>query len=337
MRLTIVICTHNRAYLLKKTIDSLNQVRRPSGYDVDILVIANACTDNTTEILDSYKANASDTGWLPLRWEEEHTPGKSFALNHAISNITAPVIAFVDDDHRVSENWLVVVCRAVQEHPETPCFCGRILPDWDGKEPAWVHDNGKYRIRPFPVPNFDLGNVLLELKPGMSMPGGGNLFFRRSVFERNGLFSTELGPMKHNLRGGEDVDFVVRAIENGEHFLYVPDAIQYHYVDYDRFTLAYIVMKAYKRSSVSRQVISSPSGKKLNRVPFYLYRQAFGRLWNVIFSINQNRRRFYLVRLASAFGEIEGIWKSTKHNSLQKHVYPDQKAKNSYNHESMGT
>ncbi len=335
MQLSVVICTHNRANLLRKTLESLNKTNRPSGCEVDIFVVANACNDNTTEILDSYKANASDKGWLPLRWEEESTPGKYFALNHAIASITASVIAFVDDDHRVSENWLMVVCQAIQEYPEIPCFCGRILPDWDGKEPAWVHDNGQFRIRPYPVPNFDLGNESLELKLDMYIPGGGNLFLRRSVFERIGLFSVQLGPMKHNLGGGEDVDFVVRAIKSGERFLYVPDAIQYHHVDYDRFTLQYLVKKAYKRSSVSKQVICSPSKNILSSVPFFLYRQAIGRLWKVIFSINQNKRRFYIVRLASTLGEIEGIWKSVK--SIKKQVFSEQKEKNLYNNGSMDT
>ncbi|MCP4270108.1 MAG: glycosyltransferase family 2 protein [Candidatus Brocadiaceae bacterium] len=312
MHLTIVICTHNRAQLLRKTLGSLNQTDRPSNCEIDILVIANACTDNTEEVLGTYKTSASDKGWLPLHWEEEHTPGKSFALNHAISKITTPVIVFVDDDHRVSKNWLIAVCRALQEHPEVPCFCGRILPDWDGKEPTWVHDNGQYCIRPFPVPNFDLGNVPIELKLGMYIPGGGNLFLRRSVFERIGLFSEQLGPTKHNLSGGEDMDFVVRAIEGGERFVYIPGAIQYHYVDYDRLTLQYLVKKAYKRLSVSRQVRSSPSMSISRSIPFYLYRQIISRFLKAIFTINQNRRRFYLVRLASTLGEIEGYWKSAK-------------------------
>ena len=138
------------------------------------------------------------------------------------------------------------------------------------------------------------------------------MFLRRSVFERIGLFSEHLGPMKHNLSGGEDVDFVVRAIKSGERFLYVPGAIQYHHVDYDRFTLQYLVKKAYKRSSVSRHVRCSSSMEISSNIPLYLYRQVVIRLWKAVFTINQNKRRFYLVRLASALGEIEGLCKSKK-------------------------
>ena len=58
MNLTIVICTHNRANLLRKTLESLNQTNRPSGCEVGILVIANVCTDNTIEMLESYKSSA---------------------------------------------------------------------------------------------------------------------------------------------------------------------------------------------------------------------------------------------------------------------------------------
>ena len=50
--LTIVICTHNRAALLERALASLNRAARPQGWDVDLLVVANACTDATASFLD---------------------------------------------------------------------------------------------------------------------------------------------------------------------------------------------------------------------------------------------------------------------------------------------
>ena len=55
MHLTVVICTHNRAVLLEKTLVSLNLAARPKGCFVDILVVANACSDGTSAFLDNYQ------------------------------------------------------------------------------------------------------------------------------------------------------------------------------------------------------------------------------------------------------------------------------------------
>ena len=45
-KLTILICTHNRADLLERVLVSLNAAKRPVT-PVQILVAANACTDDT--------------------------------------------------------------------------------------------------------------------------------------------------------------------------------------------------------------------------------------------------------------------------------------------------
>ena len=50
--LTVVICTHNRADLLKKCLNALNYAEKPYAFEVEILVIANSCNDNTAFILE---------------------------------------------------------------------------------------------------------------------------------------------------------------------------------------------------------------------------------------------------------------------------------------------
>ena len=58
-------------------------------------------------------------------------------------------------------------------YPDADIFCGRILPDWDGTEPAWVHDTGEYRIYPLPVPRYDLGDATNAVAGGKGHPRGG--------------------------------------------------------------------------------------------------------------------------------------------------------------------
>jgi GT2 family glycosyltransferase len=309
--LTILICTHNRVELLGKTLTSLNAAERPQGWAVDIQVAANACSDTTHAFLDDYRSQAANHGWLPLTWFAEPAAGKSHALNSALPRIASELVAFVDDDHRVDAGYLAAVCRAAEEHPEFDLFCGRILPDWDGSEPAWVHDSGPYRIYPLPVPRFDQGDAGFELTPERAVPGGGNLFLRTAWLQRIGRFATDMGPSGHDLGGAEDLDWVLRALRLGARLRYVPGMVQHHYVDASRLTLGYIIKKAYKRTASTVQIDPQRNGAT---VPKYLYRKIAEYGLKACTAIGQSRRRFYLVRTAAALGEVAGHLQQRRHD-----------------------
>jgi len=303
MKLTVVVCTHNRAQLLARTLASLNQSARPPGCGVELLVIANACTDRTAEVLESYRNQPTADNWIPLRWVTEPAAGKSHALNRAVAMVDDGILAFVDDDHRVDENYLAEVCKAGRAYPQAGMLCGRILADWDGREPSWVHDTGPYRIYPLPVPNFQQGDQSKEISAEGPAPGGGNLCVRRAVFDRIGTFSTALGPHGHDLGGGEDTDFVYRCLAAGERIQYVPTILQYHYVDPERLRFAYLLRKSFQRS---RSGIRSQS-RQSTSVPLYMWRKIATYFMLGALSLSWPRTRFYLVRLAAALGEFRGF------------------------------
>jgi len=299
--LTVLICTHNRSSLLLRTLHYLNTARRPQGWQVDTLVVTNACTDNSLQSLQQFREKNKDG--LPLNWIEEPTPGKSHALNRALPLIESELVAFVDDDHRVDSDYLVNICAAAENYPDAELFCGRILPDWDGSEPAWIHETGAYRIYPLPVPRFDQGEVPLCLTAEIAIPGGGNLFLKVEWLSRIGPFSNDLGPTGHDLEGSEDLDWVLRGLRLGARLQYVPSVVQYHYVDLERLRLLYLIKKAYKRTA-STTALKAVSGGK--RVPLYLYRKLGGYLFFAMTALSADRRRFYLVRTAAALGEMKG-------------------------------
>jgi arylsulfatase A-like enzyme/glycosyltransferase involved in cell wall biosynthesis len=300
--LTVLICTHNRAPLLSRALESLNAAMRPAA-GVELLVVANACTDETHSLLAQYveRAAANGSRLLPLRWIREPTPGKSHALNRAIPEIATELTAFVDDDHRVAEDYLVAIERTAQTWPELGIYCGRIMPDWDGTEPAWVHDEGPYRIYPLPVPRYDQGRdpKPITAKEG-PIPGGGNLVFRRTVFEVAGQFSTELGPLGHNLGGGEDTEYVLRAMTRGVRCQYTAAILQYHFVDKERLKLGYLLRKSYQRTRSTSRIHGD------GKVPLYMWRKLAEYIFHSIFSLSWERRRFYWIRTAAALGEVKG-------------------------------
>jgi GT2 family glycosyltransferase len=303
----VLICTHNRSALLQRTLEFLNQATRPVGVHLEILVVTNACTDDTENDLDGYMSAAVDDDKIPLRWMRVPIPGKSNALNRAIPELRGEVIAFVDDDHRVDDRYLVEICAAVTTHPDVGLFCGRILPDWDGSEPAWVHHQGPYKIYPLPVPRFDQGDKSLLIAPGTVTPGGGNLFLRREVFARVGDFAVDLGPVGHDLGGAEDIEWVRRALRKGEALRYAPGVVQYHYVELERLQIAYVMRKAYERT-VSTMRLNLTIGE-MQRLPLYMWRKLFAYAFQGLTSMTTESRRYYLVRIAAAWGEIRGFQK----------------------------
>ena len=301
MRLTVLISTHNRATLLERTLASLNSARRPVNWHTDVLVVANACTDQTSTFLQTYQAQATDRNWLPLAWLAEPQPGKSHALNRAIPELHSDLVALVDDDHRVDENYLTAICSATESYPDASLFCGRILPDWDGSEPAWVHETGPYRIYPLPVPVQDQGDTPHPVGLEGPKPGGGNLILRRAVFDRVGGFATELGPQGHNLGGGEDTDFIVRTLNAGEQMLYIPEIKQYHFVDPERLRLGYLLRKSFQRSRAAVNMRQTQDG-----VPLYMWRKLAEYLFHATASLRWSKTRFFLVRTAAVLGEMRG-------------------------------
>jgi arylsulfatase A-like enzyme/glycosyltransferase involved in cell wall biosynthesis len=310
MRLCILICTHNRADLLERTLASINVAKRPA-VAVEILVAANACTDDTTQRMQAYQAQQADRNWLPLRVIEVATPGKSHALNRAIGEIDTELTAFVDDDHRVDADYLLAIEQAVKAWPDAELYCGRVLPDWDGSEPQWVHDEGPYRIYPLPVPRYDQGSqakaITAETGP---IPGGGNLVVQRGVFARTGQFSTELGPHGHDLGGGEDSEYVLRAMARGAHCRYTPDIVQYHYVDAERFRISYLLVKAYQRTRSTSRIRGN------GKVPLYMWRKLAEYGFHSLFSLSWAKRRFFWVRTAAALGEVRGRRESSNLGQL---------------------
>jgi arylsulfatase A-like enzyme/glycosyltransferase involved in cell wall biosynthesis len=298
--LTILICTHNRADLLERALASINAARRPI-MPAQILVAANACTDDTVERMRAYQTLQAGRGWIPLQVIEVPTPGKSHALNRAIPEIDTELAAFVDDDHRVDENYLVAIEGAADAWPDAGLYCGRILPDWDGTEPEWVHDEGPYRIYPLPVPRYDQGNAAKTITPDEGpIPGGGNLVVRRAVFELTGQFSTELGPHGHDLGGGEDSEYVLRAMTRGVRCQYVPNMVQHHYVDTERLRPGYLLKKSYQRTRSTSRIHGNGT------VPLYMWRKLAEYGFQSLFSLSWARRRFYSMRVVAALGEIQG-------------------------------
>ena len=82
---------------------------------------------------------------------------------------------------------------------------------------------------------FDLGDKAGELHEA---PYGTNMAFHKRMFEKYGLFRTDLGPSPNREipRPNEDTEFGRRLIAAGERLYYEPSAVVHHPVPQERLT-----------------------------------------------------------------------------------------------------
>ena len=100
LKLTIAICTWNRAKSLRTTLLSLQQLIVPSSSDWEILIVDNNCSDDTSNVIDQF------VDLLPIRLVHETRQGLSHARNCAVGAAKGDYILWTDDDVIVDPYWL---------------------------------------------------------------------------------------------------------------------------------------------------------------------------------------------------------------------------------------
>jgi len=207
LSLDIVVPTHNRSQLLLVTLESLRRMRCPADFHVSILIVGNACTDDSRQVVESFARSAP---W-PVCYLTESQPGKSFALNTAIASSSSEWVVFFDDDERICEDWLERFADARVEM-NFDFISGRYIADFEAAPPAWLPERHSAivisrhpaDIRPQPI----LSHTALMW--------GGNCAIRRTALQHVGPFSTEFSRGDgHPALGCEDTDMQLRLLKAG--------------------------------------------------------------------------------------------------------------------------
>ncbi len=227
----IVVPTHNRAALLRRTLDSLSRLRVPAEMGVRLYVVGNACTDATADLVAEY---ASTFPW-PLLWIEEMMPGKSFALNTGIAAGKAEWVVFFDDDELIEEDWLEAFRNAVQEL-DPDFVAGRYLPDFESPPPTWLPAGFSHSVLAFHPEDLDRQ----PLTPEDALFWGGNCAVRRGALEAISGFDVTLARTAgRRALGYEDGDLQTRLLLAGYRGWFLPELRIHHWTPNDRMTLRY--------------------------------------------------------------------------------------------------
>jgi glycosyltransferase involved in cell wall biosynthesis len=232
MRLSVLLCTYNRARNLGPALESVAASQLPDGVDWEVLVVDNNSSDRTREIIERYCRRYPQR----FRYVFEGRQGKSHALNTGVRESKGDVLAFMDDDVTVEPTWLQNLTRPLENCSWAGCG-GRIRPPENVSMPAWISLEGEHSVAGI-LALFDRGPTPCALA---EPPYGTNMAFRREMFEKYGLFRTDIGPSPGSEIRGEDTEFGLRLMKAGEKLLYEPSAVVYHEIPEGRLRKQYFL------------------------------------------------------------------------------------------------
>jgi GT2 family glycosyltransferase len=237
--LSVIIPTRNRVKSLKLLLESLAAPAQIGIPETEIIVVDNGSTDETHRWLDAQREENQSGGLIIL---DEPRPGKSNALNRALSVARGEIFMVLDDDVVIQPNCLAKHAEAYAA-TQFAAIQGRILAGKDSSgNPADAN-----RLREYNIPLIDYGEEIVAIR-GLT---GTNMSFKRAVFEKVGFFDPRLGPGAAGF--SEDTEYSIRIRKAGFKIGYTPHAIVYHELNPLRYGRVYNRAVEY-RKGVSRSV-----------------------------------------------------------------------------------
>jgi glycosyltransferase involved in cell wall biosynthesis len=231
-RITVAICTYNRAEYLRDTLQGLsNQSVEPQLFE--ILVVNNNSTDHTEQVCKEFQKGKEKPTFKHVIEPEQ---GLSRARNRAAKESRAPIVIFIDDDVYLPKEFIQEALTYSQSYSTSFCAGGRIDVAFEGesRQPSWIPNEL--------MPMFGLHNPFEEEREytESNFPRGGNMVIHKSVFEKAGYFKTDLGRTGGQLLGGEEKDYFDTVRRKGIPLYYWPKLRLTHRIGRARLEKEYI-------------------------------------------------------------------------------------------------
>jgi glycosyltransferase involved in cell wall biosynthesis len=200
-RVTVVVCTFNRADVLRENIAS---VMAQGGADFEAVYVDDGSTDATPEVL----ARAREQHGDRLRVVRTPNCGPGPARNAGVAEARGEWVLFTDDDATAPPGWVATMLERAEARG-CDVLAGDIEP-FTSAHPAARYEHHRMQIALGPRPRT------LRAAPT------GNLLIRRALFERVGGFADEPLP------AAEDWELSHRLHQAGAAICYDPAAAVIH-------------------------------------------------------------------------------------------------------------
>jgi len=224
MDISVIVCTYNRADMLRRALASLAIQNLPDGLNYEVVVVDDGSTDATAEVIREAK-RCTDRPVVHLR---ENGIGISAARNAGVRAARGTWLAFTDDDQIADSAWLRNLCYTQQQTNSNAIGGARML-----ELPARVLAGLPRQIR------LILGEIEASGAPHVcsrdALVCTGNLLIRKALVEELGGFDESL------TQGGEDTDLFMRLRRAGHECWFTPYALVHHIIPEYRLESAYLL------------------------------------------------------------------------------------------------
>ena len=270
MKVSVVICTYNRAESLRETLQALQKLKHENVPDWEVIVVDNNSSDGTRELLVEQVGK-----WSRLKTVFEPRQGLSYARNRGIEEAQGEVILFTDDDVIPEPEWMQEILEGMQRHGAQACG-GYVAPIWESAPPAWLTErfHGFLAIRADRTDDYPITDP-------RQAPFGANMAVARKVFDEVGLFDTERGRKGKVLASGEDGELFERILMAGYPVWFLGSARVHHKVESFRLTKSYIRKWRYQTSRNLALAKGVDGERRFLNIPLYMFPQfikALGRM-----------------------------------------------------------
>jgi glycosyltransferase involved in cell wall biosynthesis len=234
MRVSVIVCTRNRADSIGKTLTAVSQME---ASPFELLVVDSSTEQEREETV----KRAREFG---AKYVLEPRRGLNIARNSGLANASGEIVAFTDDDCLPAKDWLSKKLRNFAD-PSVWACTGRVVQhsregasdlfeevagqDLGGERHVFSNEDIRFGF------GFLLGNLLKvfskHMKSSAPVPycigHGSSMAFRKEIFGKIGSFDERFGNGAP-LGGCDDTEMLYRILKSGHRIVYEPSAVVRH-------------------------------------------------------------------------------------------------------------
>ncbi|MFC4354213.1 glycosyltransferase [Chryseomicrobium palamuruense] len=269
--LTIVICTYNGEAYLSEVIESILSQEGLGDIVHKILVVDNASTDKTKEIVTKYMEENPIIDYI-----YESNKGVSNARKHA-ANVITPWVAYVDDDNILLPRWLINNKKYIEENPTVGVINGASIPLLRFQPTENQKKNLKIIYPNLACTHYDYNEYIQGIDSKLKFPFGAGMILRTKEIENflDKGWTRNVGRSGEELGSGEDGEIAYAVLKEGYDYGFNMNAALWHIIPQRRLENDYI-NKLYKGLDIGYYKYVSYSDNYLKRRISIVFRFILG-------------------------------------------------------------
>ncbi len=232
LKISIIIGTYSKERY-DDLVDLLEKIRSQTYDNIETIVVA----DNNRELYNMLVERHRDIK-VVLNLEQI---GLSCTRNVGVNNATGDIIAFIDDDAVPDNKWAENIARTFDSnYSEIGAVTGSLFPQWRTKNDSVVW---------FPKELFWMIGCSYTMTPDhrceVERGFGSNMAIKKDIFDKVGLFNTELGVKGKKWVGGEDTDMYLKIKNSGKKIIFSPNIIVFHKINPSKISFINLIKRAF--------------------------------------------------------------------------------------------